>query len=449
MAELFENKMYEGHPALWYVILFGITRLTSNPSYMQSVHLVFAALAVLVFLVYSPFPRVHKALFVFGYFPFYEYAVLSRNYAIGLLLIFLFCALLGSSRKHYVVLSGLLFLLMQASLYGLLVGLTLAFYLVVVAYRRDSSAITMPVLIASGAILSIGVFVSVTTMKPPVDSGFAIPWDFTPSLREIGKTLTAIWRAYVPIPDPGLQFWNTNVLSGPFQLVGSLVLFSGALILLRSKLLVLLTFVLGTSGMLAFMQVKHFGYARHHGHLFVLLIACLWLGHSSEDFGRWPNQRSGQLEFGSRYASGFVAVLLVLQCLAGFYASGMDFRHTFSAGKDTAQFIRDNGLDQSLLVGFNPIQTVAGYLNKGYYNFANSRHENYSIFDTTWAAGSAKFRPELISVAEKLSKDMDKQVLFVLGDPIENLSAYPLKPVAEFHPAIQQSEEFYLYLLTK
>lgn len=448
LVHLFENKIYEGHPSLWYLILYPITRLTDDPAYMQVVHFGLASLAALVFLLYSPFSRLHKALFVLGYFPLYEYAALSRNYAVGLLLIFLFCAVVVPAKKRLLVPSVLLFVLMQASLYGFFIAVALALYLAADAYLGDKSVVRSPAFIGCGVFLGLGVVLSVLTMTPPPDSGFAIPWNLHPNLAQIGRTATAIWRAYFPIPEIGLHFWNSNLISSSrLQLAGSLLLLPMLLLLLRSKPIVIFTYLVGASMMLAFMQAKHFGFLRHHGHLFILLIACLWLGYSRRESAGDQDTSSmfDRSWLAGRPSRTLLTTLLLAQCLASFYASGMEIAYTFSGGEAAARFIKEGRLEQTLLAGFNIFPTPAGYLNQDYYSLYARRYETYTIFDD--APGDDKFRPELIPVAQELARSAGKQVLFVLGHRIENASAYPLDLLAEFQPTIERTEEFYLYLL--
>jgi hypothetical protein len=90
LLELFHNIKYEGHPALWYLCLYFLNQFTSNPVAMQFLHLLIATSSIFIFIKYSPFTPLQKLLFSFGYLPFYEYLVISRNYAIGLLLVLLF-----------------------------------------------------------------------------------------------------------------------------------------------------------------------------------------------------------------------------------------------------------------------------------------------------------------------------------------------------------------------
>ena len=45
-ADLFANLKYEGHPALWHLLLMPLTRLTASPVAMQALHLVIASTTV-------------------------------------------------------------------------------------------------------------------------------------------------------------------------------------------------------------------------------------------------------------------------------------------------------------------------------------------------------------------------------------------------------------------
>ena len=93
LFDLAYNLKYEGHPALWYLCLYVLTRLTRSPVVMQAFHLLCASATVYVFVRYSPFNRLQKLLFAFGYFPLYEYSIISRSYGIGVLLLFVFATL--------------------------------------------------------------------------------------------------------------------------------------------------------------------------------------------------------------------------------------------------------------------------------------------------------------------------------------------------------------------
>jgi hypothetical protein len=53
--------------------------LSTSPLAMHCVNLALAVAGVFVFVRWAPLGRAHRPLFVLGYFPFYEVAVLSRS----------------------------------------------------------------------------------------------------------------------------------------------------------------------------------------------------------------------------------------------------------------------------------------------------------------------------------------------------------------------------------
>ena len=172
------------------------------------------------------------------------------------------------------------------------------------------------------------------------------------------KVLTMPWRALVPLPRPGLNFWNTNVLDAwpGLQTVAGLLALA-AVLLWRSKV-ALATFGIGAAGLVTFGYLKLFGQVRHHGHLWLLLAAALWLGGGA---GFQDDRRS--------WRARTLLVLLVLHCSAGIYASWMDLRHPFSNGAATAELIRRKGLDRYPLLGHRepPAATVALFLGRPLY----------------------------------------------------------------------------------
>ncbi|HVO76323.1 MAG TPA: hypothetical protein VMT35_20045, partial [Ignavibacteriaceae bacterium] len=83
----------EGHPALWYFILYIGWLIIKTPLVLKVASLSIAITAVTVFLFNSPFTKIQKGLFIFGALPLYEFSIMSRNYGIGMLLLFIFFTL--------------------------------------------------------------------------------------------------------------------------------------------------------------------------------------------------------------------------------------------------------------------------------------------------------------------------------------------------------------------
>jgi hypothetical protein len=126
LSQLFENMRYEGNPALWHIFLYFITCFTHNPVYMQVFHLLVACGFIFVFNRYAPIGILYKTLFSFGYFPLYEYAVISRSYGLGLLLVFIVCALYKNRLSNYILIGIILSLLANVAIFPLIISLGIA-----------------------------------------------------------------------------------------------------------------------------------------------------------------------------------------------------------------------------------------------------------------------------------------------------------------------------------
>src|SRR5262249_12143742 len=134
LLDLIHNVRYERTPALWQTCLYGLHHLTNNPVAMQVFHVFIATASIFLFVKFSPFTKLQKVMFSFGYLPFFEYGVISRSYALGVFLVFLTCVLLTRPVKNYFALSLALALLANTSAFGFILavafGLALLFDLI-------------------------------------------------------------------------------------------------------------------------------------------------------------------------------------------------------------------------------------------------------------------------------------------------------------------------------
>ena len=94
--ELWNNNAPSGHPIVYPLLTFISSLIYENPLSMQLMQWSFAAICVLIFLRRAPFSKFQKLLFTFGYFPFWEYCLISRHYVVIQLLSFIGCLLYTS-----------------------------------------------------------------------------------------------------------------------------------------------------------------------------------------------------------------------------------------------------------------------------------------------------------------------------------------------------------------
>ncbi len=92
LAELHAQLGRSGQGYLFSWLCWLVARGVSSPWGLQVLQLATVTTAAFLFVRWAPLPRSTRLLFVAGYFPFYEYAVLSRHYGLGMALLWASCA---------------------------------------------------------------------------------------------------------------------------------------------------------------------------------------------------------------------------------------------------------------------------------------------------------------------------------------------------------------------
>jgi hypothetical protein len=386
LFDIFHNIRYDGHPSLWYILLWPLTRLTADPESMKLVNLAASAGAVFLIARAAPAPWWIRLAFALGYFPVYEYGAISRNYALGLLAMVAFCAVFPYRRERPYLPGVLLLLAANTSMLACLLAIAAVIMLAIDAVAEPSGRKEGWGGIAIGA---IGIVFAVWQMIPPPDSGYAMGWHFALEPAKLALVLKKMTAAYLPLPKPGPGFWETELL-GAFPLyrgfswvAAPLLLVTVSLALLRRPL-ALVYFLVGSLGLLAFFYAKHVGYPRHHGFFFVCLGTALWLARSVR-----PVELPGMLGPVARYSERAVAILLpailAVHLAGAAIAAAGEYKYTFSAAKETAAMIRERGLDRLPLIADLDItgMPVVGYLDKqsAYYP-CGDRFGSYVVWDT-------------------------------------------------------------------
>lgn len=453
ILNLFENLRYEGHPALWHICLYLLSRFTAQPIVMQFFHLLLAATTIYIFTRFSPFTKLQKILFAFGYFPLYEYAAISRNYAMGVLFIFCFCSVFRTRTKNYLVLSCILFMLAQTSVYGLMIAICFGFTLIM-EYVLDRNlrkllSARRTELVIGMCIFILGIMGSVSQLIPPIDSGGRI-WGMNIDLRRIIRVITIPWKSYIPIP----EFMNTKFIVSTIlpsripSAILSIILLCFSLLLFVRKSVVTFLYISATIGLLIFSYIIHFGELRHHGHLFILFIACLWISDYYTDTEVKSRVFNNLARFCKKYKNRFVVGILSIHLVLGIAASGVDWFYPFSAGKETAKFIKDKQMDNMLMLGDMdfPASVVAGYLNRKIYYTQSNKFGSFIIWNNKRGNHSAY---EILKKAQELTLQRKEDMLLIMNYELDISSALnPIVKIKEFKKSIVPNEKYYLYLMS-
>jgi hypothetical protein len=456
---LLANKRYEGHPDLWYLLLYCVSRLWRNPAAMQLLHLALASATVYVVGRWAPFDRLTKALLVAGFFFAYEYAVISRGYVLGALTLFALCALYPRWAERPLTVAALLALLANSSAYGLLVaGAVITAFVVDLASRpaaRASFAERRGTAAVAALLVGAAVVWSIHSMLPPVDAPFVGdvtrpgpgPW------VSRWRTLVAMgapWRAFIPDGTTVLTALRGD--ASPMSERARLLLeaclgagmLGGALLVLRRRPVPLALFGSGTAAILLFSYFRFTGTARHEGHIYLLFIAALWVA------GRTPEVES--VETAGRGASAwFVGAIVAAQAAAGAFALGRDFVAPFSTARATAAFITARGWRDRLIVASTRAEAtaVAGYLDRPVYSPEEGRLMTYARWDIR-GPGADQTRRLLIAAVDSIVTPSAPEALVVLSyDFPRPAPGLVVTEAARFDQSIGEREEYRVYLVRR
>jgi len=486
---LFQNLRYEGHPGLWYLGLYLITRVTHNPFFMQLYHLFIATISVYILAKFSPFTNLQKWLLSFGYFSLFEYCIISRSYVLGILLLYIFCALFPYRQKGYLLLSLVLLLLANTHVYGLIMAIALGLTLVCdYLLIQPKKPLRKWDVIISILIFITGIIISVVQMIPPADSGFALGWHRQFDLLQLSDTLNTITRSYIPIPQVwNYNFWGTSLtdrLTGPevfklltyipntrlsdwiagvevCRIVVSVLIMSLAVSLFWRKPVVLFMYTCGTLGILTFTYVKYLGYIRHHGNLSIFFIACVWISHyyQESNFAVLKIPRFS-LKFRNKCNKVFFLFILYASMIGGVFAFSSDVVHPFSQGKAVADFIRQQNLYNMPMIGSidYAASTQAGYLDRKIYYPESNSFGTFIIWNNQRKLLSNR---KLIKKIKKFVYTNNQDTLLILNHEPKNTkdkdfislipqyfdSNYIVSSLKHFDKSIWHEDNYTLYMI--
>lgn len=360
--ELMQNRRYEGHPPVWYILLWGITRVTHNPEYMQWVHFCIASLVAYLILFRSPWPLMIRILIPFGYYFLYEYAIISRNYAPGLLAGFLLCTILQKEfRYRLLVYYLLLFVMSYTHLLALILAgcIHLYFLLSAAESKKKPSFIVLHSLLG-GIIAASAIYL----IKPPADSDLSISsWISRWNTSQLLISLQAPLRAFVPLPAWWeYNFWNhpalleLNVHYKAFKIINLLcslgLVLLGAYVLKKDRKALLL-YLANIAGTITAGNIYPLITQRYAGFIFIGFMVALWLYYYKRPLGRSKKR--------------LVGLLLVVQLIAGIFIVYKDINLPFSKAYSAKELLSKVPPGAALVTDYWALTALAGYTDKPYY----------------------------------------------------------------------------------
>ena len=467
LAEFVSNmRDSQGHPYFWNAILYFVSHfITSNMESMKIVHLAISTTIAFLFLKYAPFNKIVRILFVFGYFPFYEYSIISRNYVLGILFIIFFCFLYKDKYKNVVPISIVLFLMGQTSLYAFVISIAFFLFLLfefILDYKENKERLKKVYLI----FLIIIVFAEILFVYWQLGSqatnniwGVSFYSFFNKTIEEYGHStihvLKGIINAYMPIPYFNLHFFGSNIITGLFSnynilytIIISLIFLFIPIFIFKRRIIFL--YILGIISILFVPYFIYPGSLRHWGHIFIFFFACLWISNTIESKNYLTRIKAKYI---NRLQNIFISIILISSLVGSGIAFYYEYKYPFSCGKQVSQYIKKNyDIDDVIVLGYKDaaVTTFPAYLDKEIYCPQIEYPKKIITFSVRAKPISSK---DIIASVDYLIAKHDK-ILFVVSGIEEPGDEMFIKNVfkninKDFNKSIVTSENFRLYLFDK
>jgi hypothetical protein len=384
LGELWQNVRYEGHPILWYFVLYLCYQLFPSIYIIQVIHLVIGLGVIAAINWYSPFTLFEKFLLTFSYFFSYEYLVISRNYSIGIL--FMFAAIIvfyrSKNRGSVLPVAVLLGLAANANIYSLIISFWLFLYFLLKGkfdkqkgffLKENFWPILVFLLLNTVAVLQI---IAPEGRTPKVRIAYAV------SLKKLDKVFTEISEAMFYLADLkqnekywGSNFFNNNFFTNTYFNVffhHLPVIFSLSLIIVfcfnsKKKRKILLFYLAAFFSLFVFTyMVFDKGFLRHAGAFFILFILAYWIFSEENRKNFKSNILLKRL---------FVGMLFV-QCISAVFVHLRDIQYPFSRAKHAAIFLKETKRDTGKILiqpdfyGMSVVHYAT--LNKVFYPISES-----------------------------------------------------------------------------
>ena len=457
LIDLWKNNAPSGHPVLWSILIYFSKNLTGTPFSMQLTHWILGSSAILIFWRFSPFNLITKTLFTFGYFPFWEYYVVSRHYVISELFLFIFCSIYPLRRTTYIPFALCIGLLAntQAMAWSLsfCILVTLLFDWFFDPYQKTNYKkskywiydLTISIFICLSLLL-FGAF-SLLQVKDSVEL-FKSLIDFRHFFTVLGQVFGG-YLLVIPEPSRFLDLGLCGLITIIFltSTITFLKLYRPAIIFFSSGFIFLFLF-----NYFLYMGIG----SRHYGYYFLLIISSVWLALANQDKKVVSFSNQNIFNKGNFfYFPRLLTFCLTIHMVVGVHMVFNDFLLPYSSGKETAKYIQTKGWEDYPIFATRDVEvvTVSGYLDREFYLPELNGFGSYAKWDNRVAIDRNKTLDEVQIYLNKYP-GVNKLLLLLSNrssikklNPGESLyfDKFIVSADSKFENSFHDSEMFYLY----
>jgi hypothetical protein len=447
LASVVHNVRYEGTPPLWHFVLYFISRFTLNPEWMKLPNLLFSIATAALILSASRVSVWVRIGFLFSYFLLFEYAVINRDYMIGIMLLISTLTLFNKDEAK-VKISIALSLAALTSLPALVVSVCLYPFHLVSGIAPSDLRQPGRWLAALGAartlaltLFALCVVASLAVIHPPDGAGAFLGHGQWIRLLRVFK-FSSITEAYLPVPDR-LYFWNRSFFSHLGRFTSTLlgIALSGALCFWFRRKQARCFFIIASSLLMAEMAVARMFAMRHIGWLFIVFLLAVLLENDDSLPASPPHEFRKSI-----WRPAFLAGILCVQAATGVFAVAVSTHYPFSPSKQVVLFLQQEHLDRSPLIFWPDYAggAVLAYLQRPYaYSIERHAASSFVLWDKIeYQAYSIPTRQDLAAAAVH-----GMRPVVITEGPLspEQASALGIKFVASFSGGLNASDHYFVY----
>lgn len=446
LLDLYANTRYDGHPILWNCLVHIVTLFSRNPIYMQLLHISISSLIAYLFLKKGPFKLWFKIAFLLSYFMLYEYTVISRNYNLGVLFLFLSCSFYAKRKEYFTTFC--LFLALCCNTHAIFTIVSSTLLLSVFLEQISNNTKEKITQYWKGyLVFIIGISIAYYQIIPPSDTTFFEKIDYSDFYQTI-KSGMSLFKALFPIVDfTSINYWNHFYFIEHFKIIsmiiGLLIWFIPLALFNKNKNV--LFFVYSTFiCFISFVLVTQRHGTRYNGLLFITIIVALWMLFSQKEKPLLKKKIS-------KFNTTIIIFIMSIQVVAGLTAYNLGIKKTFNNGEKVASYITEKKLDLNTIVTACESASINAFLKDNLYNLWYQKSQGYYLWNKEYVSFFNKSKEEIISLGFE-KKPTKKALYYILNEQLKfgnrfvfNNKTYSLSLIKKFDGAVKHN--YYIYLI--
>jgi hypothetical protein len=351
LLEMMEHLRYEGHPALWYSLLFLPAHLSSSLFWMQGINNVLSLAMAWLVLGERRLPLAMRVMSVFGVFVFFQMGVIARRYMLAAVLLVGAARCLLATRPRHWLAMVLLALAVNAHFFAIPAAVGIFIWLYWLApdprLRIACARLREGRFWLSFALLVSALLICYLTVRPAPDAatpGYEIPgasW-FDYLLIGTGR----MWSFFVPfIPQMLAEPFREKLIPELHRSyvaaglsIGLWFLVLSSMATRRSRWFFASTSLVWMAAMFATVRTPS---SHHVSTLVAAILIALMLNGPVLGERSWLPQSLAQ---------PLLLILLAMQMIMTLEYSVLEWFHPFSSADATAAWLEKSGLSKRPLI---------------------------------------------------------------------------------------------------